>query len=158
MNELPDDLERALRDLDALAARRAEGVDAERVAARVTARLLAEPVRGARFATRTWALPLSQRWVGLAAAALVVVLAGTVARGILWPAGVATIVPVPVIAQGIDSLDVQGLERLLRVAGEVRPSTAEPVRTSVSGTWDDLSEAQLRAVLQAVQQSKETEL
>jgi hypothetical protein len=157
MNELPEDLERALRNLDALAARRAEGVDAGRVAARVTARLRAEPVRGARFATRTWALPLSQRWVGLAAAALVVVLAGTVARGILWPSGGA-IVPVPVIAQGIDSLDVQGLERLLRVAGEVRPSTAEPVRTSVSGTWDDLSEAQLRAVLQAVQQSKETEL
>jgi hypothetical protein len=157
MNELPDDLERALRDLDAMAARRAERVDAERVAAQVTARLRAEPVRGVRIVARPWALPLSPRWVGLAAAAMVVVLAGTMARSILRPGSPAT-VPVPVIAQGLDSLDVQGLERLLRVAGEVRPSTAEPVRMSVSGTWDDLSEEQLRAVLQAVQQSKETKL
>ena len=148
MNELPEDLERALRDLDAMAARRAGGVDAERVVARVTARLRAEPARGAR----PWALARTQRWLGLAAAAMVVVLAGTMARGVLRPGGAT--VPVPVIAQGIDSLDVQGLERLLRVAGEVRPSTAGPVRTSVSGTWDDLSEAQLRAVLQAVQRSE----
>ncbi|MGD0483656.1 MAG: hypothetical protein ABSB58_03265, partial [Gemmatimonadales bacterium] len=122
MSELPDDLERALRDLDAMAARRAERVDAERVAARVTARLRSEPVRGARVVARTWALPLSPRWVGLAAAAVVVVLAGTMARSILQPGGAAR-VPVPVIAQGLDSLDVQGLERLLQVAGEVRPST-----------------------------------
>ena len=157
MNELPDDMERALRDLDALAARRAERVDAELVAARVTARLRAEPVRGARVFPRPWAFPVSPRWVGMAAAALVVVLAGTMARSIIRPGGSAS-VPVPVIAQGIDSLDVQGLERLLRVAGEVRPSAAEPVRVAGSGTWDDLSEEQLRAVLQAVQQSKETEL
>jgi hypothetical protein len=157
VNELPDDLERALRDLDALATRRAERVDAERVVAQVAARLRAEPVREATFAARRWVLPVSRRWVGLAAAALVILLAGTMARSILRP-GVPAIVPVPVMAQGLDSLDVQGLERLLRVTGEVRPSTAEPVRMSVSGTWDDLSETQLRAVLQAVQQSEETKL
>jgi hypothetical protein len=157
VNELPDDLERALRELDALAARRAERVDTERIVAQVTARLRAEPARGARVAARPWGLPLSPRWVGLAAAAMVLLLAGTMARSILRP-GVPAIVPVPVMAQGLDSLDVQGLERLLRVTGEVRPSTAEPVRMSVSGTWDDLSETQLRAVLQAVQQSEETKL
>jgi hypothetical protein len=154
MNELPDDLERALRDLDAQAARRADRVDAERVAAQVMARLRAEP---ARVVARPWGLLVSPRWVAMAAAAAIVVLAGTMARGILWPGGAAG-VPVPVIAQGIDSLDVQGLERLLRVAGSVRPSTAEPVEVSVSGTWDDLSEEQLRAVLQAVQQSEEIKL
>jgi len=154
MNELPDDLERALRDLDAQAARRASRVDPERVAAHVMARLRAEP---ARVVARPWGLPVSARWVGMAAAAAIVVLAGTMARSILWPGG-AVGVAVPVLAQGIDSLDVQGLERLLQVAGEVRPSTAEPVQVSVSGTWDDLSEEQLRAVLQAVQQSEETKL
>ena len=157
MNELPDDLERALRELDALAARRADRVDAERVAARVAARLRAEPARGTRFAARPWALPLARRWVGLAAAALVLLFAGSMARSLLRP-GVPAIVPVPVVSQALDSLDEQGLERLLRVTGEVRPSTAEPVRMSVSGTWDDLSETQLRAVLQAVQQSEETKL
>jgi hypothetical protein len=79
------------------------------------------------------------------------------ARSILWPRGAAD-VAVPTLAQGMDSLDVQGLERLLRVAGEVKPSVAEPVRVSANGTWDDLSEEQLRAVLQAVQQSEETKL
>lgn len=157
MNELPDDLERALRELDARAARRAEGVDAERIAARVAARLREEPAREVRVFARPWALPVSARWVGVAAAAVVVVLAGVMAKTLLRSGHEAS-VPVPVLAQGIDSLDVQGLERLLRVAGDVRPSAAEPVRVSGNGTWDDLSEEQLRAVLQAVQQSEETEL
>ncbi len=157
MNELPDDLARALRRLDAQAARRAERVDAERVVARVAARLREEPEPASRVVALRWAFPVAPRWMGVAAAALVVVLGGTMARSILWPRGAAD-VAVPTLAQGMDSLDVQGLERLLRVAGEVKPSVAEPVRVSSNGTWDDLSEEQLRAVLQAVQQSEETKL
>lgn len=157
MNELPDELLRALRRLDAQAARRAEGVDPERVAARVAARLREEPVSASPVVARSWAFPVAPRWVGIAAAAMVIVLAGTLARGILRPRGAAE-VAVPVLAQGMDSLDVSGLERLLRAAGEVTPSSAEPVRVARSGTWDDLSEEQLRAVLQAMQQSEETKL
>jgi hypothetical protein len=155
VSELPDDLERALRDLDARALRRAGRIDPERVASRVLARLRAEPERGITVLGRPWAL--STRWVGVAAAAVVVLVAGTVATSILGPRGTAG-VAVPVVAQALDSLDLQGLERLLSVTGQVRPLAVEPAAAQGNGTWDDLSEAQLRAVLQAVQHSEETSL
>lgn len=146
MNELPGDLERALRELDAEAGRRAARVSPERVAARVVARLRAEPAAGA-------VVVRSRRWVGLAAAAVLVVAVGGVALR-LAGGGSAPPVAVPVIARGLDSLDVADLERVLRVAGEVEPQAAALVPASASATWDDLTEAQLRAVLQAVQQDE----
>ncbi len=149
MNELPDDLERALRDLEAEAARRAAGVSAERVASRVLARLRAEP----EAAPRVRPLVFTRRWVGLAAAAVLVVVAGTVATRVLRP-GADTPVAVPVVALGLDSLSETSLERVLTVTAQVRPQSTEPVQVVDSRTWDDLSEAQLRAVLQAVQQSE----
>jgi hypothetical protein len=149
VSELPGDLERALRELEAQAAQRAAHVSPERVAARVIARLRAEPAVG--VAEGRWAP--SRRWVGLAAAAVLIVIAGTVGVRPTHRGGAAP-VPVPLVARGLDSLDVPGLERVLRVTDEVRPQVAGPVQVSTSDTWDDLSEAQLRAVLQAVQRSE----
>lgn len=149
MSELPEDLERALRELEAQAAQRGAHVSPERVASRVLARLRAEPAAGAAEGRR---VP-SRRWVGLAAAAVLVVIAGTVAVRLAYRGGAAP-APVPVVARGLDSLDVSGLERVLRVTDEVRPQVAGPVQVSTTDTWDDLSEAQLRAVLQAVQRSE----
>jgi hypothetical protein len=157
VSELPNDLERALRDLDARALRRAGSVDPDRVALRVVARLRTESEREVAVSARPWARVLSTRWVGLAAAAVVVVLAGTVAVSVLGPRG-GTGVAVPVVAQALDSLDVQGLERLLSVTGQVRPVAVEPATAQGNEAWDDLSEEQLRAVLQAVQHSEETSL
>jgi hypothetical protein len=55
---------------------------------------------------------------------------------------------VPVVAVALDSLNATQLDALLKVTADVRPAAA----ASASGTWEDLSESQLRAVLQAVQQ------
>ena len=155
MNELPDDLERALRALDAKAARRAAGVSAELVASRVLARLRAEGSRSPVRGIRPWGA--APRWVGLAAAALVVLFAGS-AVTVLLRTGAVPAVPVPVVAQGLDSLDVTGLERVLRVTGQVRPQAVVAVQAAGYGTWDDLTEEQLRALLQAVQHTGEGKL
>ena len=151
-NELPVELERALRVLDAEAARRAERVDADAVASRVLARLRAEaePAPLPRLLPGRWALPSLPGWVRVtAAAAMVVVVAGSVVLRMIRPGGDRA-VAVSVVAVALDSLSAKELESLLLVTAEVRPvaTAVEPV----SGSWDDLSESQLRAVLQAVQQ------
>lgn len=156
MNELPEDLERAFRTLDAQAARRAERVDPERVAAQVLERLRAEKAPAPRVLSLFPAFRLSAfrsrlPAFALAAAAVALLLTGTVATGLLRREVATPSIGVPVVAQGLDSLSQQQLETVLRVAGDVRPLAVESFG-SPAGTWDDLSETQLRAVLQAVQQ------
>jgi hypothetical protein len=151
-NELPVELVRAWRVLDADAARRAARVDAQAVASRVVARLRedAEPAVLPRVRPGRWTLPAMPGWARVtAAAAMVVVVAGSVVLGVLRSGGDRA-VAVPVGAVALDSLNAQELETLLRVTADVRPvpTAAEPV----AGSWDDLSESQLRAVLQAMQQ------
>jgi hypothetical protein len=148
-NELPGELERALRALDAEAARRAGRVDAEAVAVKVLARLREQPDRVSAVRRGRWALPSAPGWLRVtAAAAMVVVVAGAMVHRLYRTTDVP--VAVPVVSVALDSLSAGQLESLLRVTAEVRPvaTAAGPV----SGSWDDLSESQLRAVLQAVQQ------
>lgn len=152
MNELPEDLGRAFRKLDAWATRRAARVDPERVAARVLERLKAEPARRELMFPRRFGWPVAPRWIAVAAAALVVVAGGGVTARVLLQGGRGAAVPVPVVAAGLDSLSQQQLETVLRAAGEVKPVAVQVSGVSSAGTWDDLSEQQLRAVLQAVQQ------
>ena len=149
MNELPEDLERAFRTLDAQAAMRAERVDPERVAARVLERLrtVDAPAPRVRSLFPGFRLPA----FALAAAAVVLLLAGTTITGLLRRDVTTGSIAVPVVAQGLDSLNQQQLETVLRVAGDVRPLAVQSFG-SPAGMWDDLSETQLRAVLQAVQQ------
>jgi hypothetical protein len=156
MNELPEDLERAFRTLDAQAAMRAERVDPERVAARVLERLRTEEAPaprvlslspGSRLHASFFRLPA----FALAAAAVVLLLAGTTITGLLRRDIATGSIAVPVVAQGLDSLNQQQLETVLRVAGDVQPLAVQSFE-SPAGMWDDLSESQLRAVLQAVQQ------
>ena len=149
MNELPEDLERAFRTLDAQAARRAERVDPERVAARVLERLRTEKAPAPRVLSLSPGFRLPA--FALAAAAVVVLLAGTTVAGLLRRDVTAGSIAVPVVAQGLDSLNQQQLETVLRVAGGVQPLAVQSFE-SPAGMWDDLSETQLRAVLQAVQQ------
>ena len=156
MNEIPEDLERAFRTLDAQAARRAERVDPERVAARVLERLRAEKAPAPRVLSlvpgfRLSAFGFRRPAFALAAAAAVVLLVGSVATGLLRRDVATGSIAVPVVAQGLDSLNQQQLETVLRVAGDVQPLAVQSFG-SPAGMWDDLSETQLRAVLQAVQQ------
>ena len=141
-----------MRALDADAARRAERVDADAVAARVLARLRERA--GGPAGGRVPGGGRCRRCRGglrvTAAAAMVVR-----GRGL----GGAQGAPPSRRARGRGARGGGGAgfpERarswnaLLRVTAEVRPVAAavEPA----SGSWDDLSESQLRAVLQAVQQ------
>jgi hypothetical protein len=154
MNELPEDLERAFRTLDAQAAMRAERVDPERVAERVLERLRTEEAPAPRVLSLSPGFRLSAsgfRAFALAAAAVVLLLAGTTITGLLRRDVATGSIAVPVVAQGLDSLNQQQLETVLRVAGDVQPLAVQSFE-SPAGTWDDLSETQLRAVLQAVQQ------
>ena len=154
MNELPEDLERAFRTLDAQAAMRAERLDPERVAARVIERLRTDEAPAPRVLSLSPGFRLSAfgfRAFALAAAALVLLLAGTTITGLLRRDVTTGSIAVPVVAQGLDSLNQQQLETVLRVAGDVQPLAVQSFG-SPAGMWDDLSETQLRAVLQAVQQ------
>ena len=155
MNELPEDLERAFRTLDAQAVRRAERVDPERVAAQVLERLRTEDTPARRVLSLSPGFRLSAPGFRLPAfalaAAAIVLLVGTTVTGLLRQGVTTGSIAVPVVAQGLDSLNQQQLETVLRVAGDVRPLAVQSFG-SPAGMWDDLSEAQLRAVLQAVQQ------
>lgn len=151
-DELPEDMARALRALDADATRRAGRVDADAVASRVLARLReeAEPASLPRVLPGRWAWSSAPGWMRVAAAAaMIVVVAGSLVLGV-FRSGEGRAWAMPVVAVALDSLNANQLEALLRVTADVRP-----VATAVapaSGSWDELSESQLRAVLQAVQQ------
>lgn len=155
MSELPDGIARALKALDADAARREAAVDPERVAQRVLARLRSEPVAPVAFgggAHWVWSVPRPLR---LAAALALLVLAGTaslvIVRGgrIPAPAGTAAL---PVVIP-VDSLSQAQAEAVLKAIEDVRAvNAAAPAPSTVS--VEDLSEQELRALLQAMQSSE----
>ena len=141
-DELPPELETALKALDARASQRAARVDVERVAARVVERLRQGEASPSR--RMLWMSPVALR----AAAAVVVLVAGgaLVTLTMQHPQQSAS-VKLPVTIPAADSLNPGQLEAVLQAAGEVRPvvDTAAPVISS--GSWDDLSEPQLETLL-----------
>lgn len=150
VNELPVGMAKALEELDAKAQRAAARVDVERVAARVLARLAAEPETPVTLMGRVLGAPRSWR---VAAAAALVIVGGTVTAlglGTGKPA-VATVITLPV--SGVDSLNQSEAEAVLRVVGGIQSVNATVPRASAVSV-DDLSEQELRALLQAMQ-SKE---
>ncbi len=92
------------------------------------------------------------RYWAVAAALAVLVVGGTVARTALRH-GPSRSIAVPVALQALDSLSQTQLETVLQVAGQVRPVVTESY-TSSGTSLEDLNEQQLRALLQAVQQSE----
>ena len=145
LNEVPKELRGALDALEARAARAAGAVDAERVAAKVLERLRMEPVE--EIPARRWT------WTGLRAAAAVFLLlgAGLVARQLALRAPVHVGLALPVIS---DSLDRQQAEAALGAVGQLRAGdTTATVGTTV--LVDDLTETELRALLQAMQSMTE---
>lgn len=148
MSDLPPGMAKALEDLDARAGRAAARVDVERVAGRVLSRLSAEPEVPGTLLGRVLAAPRAWR---VAAAAALVIAGGTVT----WlglrhdaPPTMAATVGLPIA--GVDSLDRQQAESMLRVVNGIQPVNAAVPRASAV-TMDDLSEQELRALLQAMQ-------
>lgn len=141
-DELPREIETALKALDARATEQAARVDVERVAARVLERLRHGDAAPSRRIL--WMSPVALR----AAAAVVVLVAGgaLVTLTMERPQQSAS-VKLPVTIPAADSLNSGQLEAVLKAAGEVRPvvDTAAPVLSS--GSLDDLSEPQLETLL-----------
>ena len=144
VNEVPQELREALDALEARASRAAARVDAERVAARVLARLRTEPVTDVPARRWTW------RALRVAAAVVVLVGAGLMLRhnSARPPADVGLALPLV-----SDSLNSDQAEATLQAVGQVRASDT----TTTSGTVlvDDLTESELRALLQAMQSTTE---
>jgi len=154
MTELPDDIARALAVLAARAARRAAAVDPERVAERVVARLKDEPAAAESPERRWLSAPRSLR---VAAAVTLFVVAGTttlvMVRGGSPPVAAPAAVALPVAIQGADSLSQSEQEAVLKALEGVRTVNGAAPRPSTV-LVEDLSETELRALLQAMQASE----
>jgi hypothetical protein len=136
--ELPEQLEAAVRALEARSAAQAARVSPERVAARVVERLRREGMVEARV---WWLRPAALR---VAAAAVLVVAAGwtvSVVRQHSTQAAVRLPVTIPV-----DSLSTGQLQSVLDAVDEVHSHNFGPVAAS-NGSLDNLSEQQLQQVL-----------
>jgi hypothetical protein len=138
-DELPKQIEVALKALDVRAGERAARVDADRVAVRVLERLRLE---GAAEPRRVlWMTPSALRF---AAAVAVLVVAGAAVNLMTEHSARSASVRLPVA--GIDSLSAGQLEAVLKAASEVRAANFEQARSS-NGSLDDLSEQELQQVL-----------
>lgn len=152
VNELPSEIAQALSALEAEASRRAARLDVERVAARVVARLRQAPEGRLTFLVRMMTVPGLLR---VAAAALVIVAAGTVTTVMVRHGTVPVAATLPLPEPVADSLDRTQAEALLRAVDELRAVNAVTPHGTSAVTVEDLSEQELRALLQAMQSSEE---
>jgi hypothetical protein len=146
VNELPDYLTKALETLDARSARAAARVDAERVAGRVLARLRSEPVV-AVAPRRTWTA------LRIAAVLAVFVTGGLFVRAVSDWGRPATVAALPVDVP--ESLSAQ---QATAVLDAVAASTDSAAWTATVVSVEDLNEAELRALLRAMQSDMEGSL
>lgn len=143
MNDLPDDLAKALKALDTRAARAAAKVDAQRVEARLRERLRAEPEIAAPRPMR--------RVLRIAAALAVLILSGVLVRTLTEEDSPRIVAALPVEVP--ESLSAGQADAMLEAVAAVRSDTWDVVGTVVS--VEDLNEAELRALLQAMQSDME---
>lgn len=149
VNELPDRIARALEALDARAGRAAAGLNQERVADRVAKRLRDGEMPAAPGVwPRLLAWPLALK---VAAAAAVLLTAGSLA--ILRPGAGHERGSVAAQLDGVDSLSVSEAEAVLNVVDSIRAVNASVPETSAVSV-EDLSEQELRALLQAMQSTE----
>ncbi len=143
MNELPDDLARALQDLDARAARAAQKVDSAHVAEAVLKRLGEPDVEMRR---PMWRLA----GVRIAAAVLLLAVSAVTARRIAI--GRHTSLP---LAVQTESLTTGELNDMLKAVDDARVA-GRAVFASAAVSVDDLSEPELKALLAAMESARET--
>ena len=138
--ELPESLDRALKALDAEAARAAGRVDAGRVAEGVL-RGLREPP--AVVATPWW----SRTWLRAAAAVVLLVVGAVVARNLAGPGrGTEVAVSVP------DSMSATQVQALLNAMDSLTASADSAPALVI--TMDNLDESELLTLLQAMESSE----
>jgi len=123
-----------------LGTRAAERLDVERTAQAVVARLREEA--GAPARPSVWSQPA---WLKIAAALVVVVGAGVVARGV-WPGPPGVALPVETV--DLSDMSAPQLRELLRSVEQA--DAPEPVSSQDVGL-EDLSPAQLRALLASLE-------
>jgi hypothetical protein len=136
----------ALRQLaERLGTRAAERLDVERTAEAVVTRLRQEP----RGAGRVWAA-FDPAWLRIAAALVLVVGAGLVARGAFQPAPLSEpALAVPGAGPELSELSAPQLEELLRTVAE--PGGARDAGAAPDVGLEDLSAPQLRALLASLE-------
>lgn len=148
MNELPDDLAKALKALDERAAKRARSVDPGRVSRTVLERLRVEPAPAERpMWVRHW------RAMALAAAAVVVLAVLSVAvlrtQGARSGAAVAaTALPLELDTQALAEGQAQALLQALEEVPAAGATYGEPSLGSV----EELNEQELQTLLRDMEQ------
>jgi hypothetical protein len=143
MNELPDNLARALHDLDARAARAAAKVDSAHVAEAVLKRLGERDVEVVR---PMWRLT----GVRIAAALVLLAVSGVTARRI----AIGRHMSLPLAAQ-TESLTTGELNDVLKAVDDARVA-GRPVFAPSAVSVDDLSEPELKALLAAMESTRGT--
>ena len=143
MNELPDNLARALHDLDARAARAAAKVDSAHVAEAVLKRLGEPDVEMRR---PMWRLA----GVRIAAAAVLLAVSAVTARRMI--VGAHASLPLAVQA---DSMTAGDMDDVLKAVDDARLA-GHSVFAPAAVTVDDLTEAELRTLLAAMESARET--
>jgi hypothetical protein len=137
MNELPDNLARALQDLDARAARAAAKVDSAHVAEAVLKRLGEPDVETRR---PMWRLT----GVRIAAALVLLAVSGVTARRIV----IGRHASLPLTVQA-DSMTAGDMDDVLKAVDDARVAGHSAFAPAVS--VDDLTEAELKALLAAME-------
>lgn len=145
-DKLPDHIAEALRALDRDATRRAEAVDAQRVAARVLQRLNDEPVRVLRPRRVTLG------GLRIAAAVAILVIGGVVTQRLVLrdhDTHVLGVLPPP--APGTNPiLDASTQAAMLDAVEESRTPSDSVVAPSAGITVEDLNEQELQALLNSM--------
>ncbi len=148
LDELDPRLARALDALERRAAASADGIDAGRVAANVLARLRQPEV----VAVPLWRRPAPR----VAAAIAALVIGAAVATIAVRPGAGEFAAALPVTAEGsLGLLEASAAESLLAAVDQVQ---VEAVSGPAAPTLDDLTESELRALLQALESTEGTDL
>lgn len=152
-DKLPDHIAEALRALDRDASRRAEAVDANRVAARVLQRLKDEPVRVLRPRRVTMG------GLRIAAAVAILVIGGAVTQRLVFQDRGAHALPVlpPPQAGTNPILDASTQAAMLDAVDEARSARDSVASPPSSITVDDLNEQELQTLLNSMEQDGGTE-
>ncbi len=151
LDDLDPRLARALEELERRASASAARLDPERMAATVVERL-----RQPEVVARPWWRRPALR---VAAAIAVLAIGVVTARAVLQTPGNQEVATLPVTVDGgLDSLEASAAESLLAAVDQVQQVQDDEPPAPGAPTLDDLTESELRALLQALESTEGTDL